>query len=272
MNCAYGMTPDQTQACTDNPLAAYLGGRLPVLIMLVMVSNVVGLILVTISLLSNLTHAAFLLSPATVHAISFTFTLWMLVTGIVLAFELWWIKKNHLVPEQLQRRKQVAGLWRRSTDLKPSALEDDPGAAVAISTVAGEDLKTVDELLEVMGDLVYSLQREISSRVSMQNASQHKLVAESHRSVEVLCQTLMDIVEINRRALHEKERMGFTGAGTGFKQLAHTHKTLEVVTAAAEAGARLVRGPKKGTCKPRNASHTRHRRSQDRDSQPKGEI
>lgn len=275
MNCAYGLTAEQRQACSDNPLATYIGARLPVLIVLVMVSNIVGLILVTLSLLSNLTSTAFLINPATVHAISFTFTLWMLITGIVLALELWWIKRNHLVPEQLQRRRQKPGLWRRSTDPRPSTLADNPEAVAKMAEVAGEPLDTAyttEDLMDEMAGLIRLLQREIATRTRLQADARHKLVAESHRSVEVMCQVLMDIVEIHRRAISEKERMGYDGPGTGFKQLAHTHKTFEVSGAVVEAGIKMVKVPKKGTCKPRNASHTRHRGSRVRDDQPKGGI
>lgn len=218
----------QKQACRTNPLAAYLAKRLPWMLMLVAVLNLCSICLAALAAV----YAAKGAHPdlaANMHLTAFSLLGLNLVSGLVLAAELWWMRKYQISPDSF-------------CDLG----EFQPPAEAVEEFTDGSFL--ANGINHDWREFVQGARRFASYAGRNHGSARTAMEKEYNRSMEIQAKALADLVEALSLSIEEKQQLGFHGSQVGFRQKEMTTRTLQRVTRTAQEAIRALHG--KGRRKP----------------------
>lgn len=219
---------EQKQACRTNPLAAYLAKRLNWMLLLVGVLNFCSISLAALGAVS----AARGSHPGLAQAMHmWAFGLWglNLVSGLVLACELWWMRKYQISPDSFCELGEFTA---------PAEVVEEFTGGSFLAKGINHDWR----------EFVQGARRFASYAGRNHGESRTAMEKEYNRSIEIQAKALADLVEALSLSLEEKQQLGFHGSQVGFRQKEMTTRTLQRVTRTAQEAIRALHG--KGRRKP----------------------
>lgn len=217
---------EQKQACRTNPLAAYLAKRINWMILLVTVLNLCTVGLAALAAV----YGAGGTSPEIVHALhlwAFGLLAINLLSGLVLAGELWWMRKYQISPDS----------FCDLGELTAEAVEEFTDGSFLAKGI-NHDWR----------EFVQGARRFASYAGRNHGAGRTAMEKEYNRSMEIQAKALADLVEALSLSIEEKQQLGFHGSQVGFRQKEMTTRTLQRVTRTAQEAIRALHG--KGRRKP----------------------
>jgi hypothetical protein len=216
----------QLEACRDHPLAAYFAKKLPMLIAFALGLVAVSLVLAGITVLAHQRPESFNLDLLKFPAVAMLAT--VVLVGLMLAAELRWMHLHCISPEHFN-------LCQMPPYRSPPAIN---------ITHPTEPL----DLRSTVNSAILAL-REESSRNRDSLHATNLVGAECQRSMLVLCQTSVNMLETLHKCLTDKAKRGVNGSGIGFKQLEISANALQRMCRQAGAGAKSLHFPRKKSCK-----------------------
>lgn len=211
------LTVEQIRACRDNPLAAYLAKRLPLMLGVVLTLNMVCIILLGMGMSVTLdpenTEASHLANRLGVFVLCAT-----VVAAILLMFELSWMCRHKIYPETL--KPEVYEEQEEEYAVLPDLFPDqvDPLPMPAVKPPKEESAWRI-----TVGDL----RAQVAMHKRLHAGSQTAMERDYHRSMEIHLFTLAAVMEAAYQSLEEKELVGWRGSHVGTQQLEMTRANLQ---------------------------------------------
>lgn len=241
------LTCDQKNACRNNPLAAYVAKRLPTLLAAVVVLNLSNLVFVGLAVVYGI-NPHLLPTAAVAHQIAIVLSALSVASGIVLAYELGWMRQHQISPDSFDGSRftppEEATVW-------PSL----PKARAIWYGTPNEDSHLARRLQEAERQQVVDAMfnntldpRAAVNWLRTQGADYGRRHAQAHgsiekdylRSMEIHHLALADILDSGMRSLEEKKEIGAVGSNSGFRQMDMTRETFQRITRIATAATRTL--------------------------------
>lgn len=204
-------------ACSENPLAATLAKRFPVLLWAAVCVLAVNLLAI-VAVVTTEVSAGVGIWVAGNHWVVVVPTLLTAVIGVVLVLELRWMLKHQITPELVCKVPQ--GEPKRTSEMARLA-----GITEALQEPARYKRQHTGDL-RARG---YSFLSELQEQAALQRqpgAEERHSDAEVRRSWELLYATLADLVLAGLRGIEEKQEISPREARPGWR---HLEETLSIV-------------------------------------------
>lgn len=214
---------EQKQACRTNPLAAYLAKRLSWMLLLVVVINLCSIGLAAMGAVYTVRGGDPGLA-ATMHLWAFVLMGLNLISGLVLAYELLWMRQHQISPDSF-------------CEVIAEAAETEDWSKVGAFHAKGLFAEWRSAVAECRRFSSYCANRHREASTAMEK--------DYLRSMEIQAKATADLVEALSLSMEEKQQLGFHGSQVGFRQKEMTVSALQRVTRVAQEAIRSVNGKRR---------------------------